>query len=333
MDLTNRTMQHVVGCILGALICGSVAAGTKTGDGIRGIVHINESFADIAAAHDPRTAPLLGLDFNFFQGANFAFGTVANEPSGSRVFLNAAGLGNGFGVDPDDYGLTAYKTSAKLARVNGGYDFTLKQMFVQQRAAGENPSLATGGGMLAQYALNDPTRDPSDTIDLQIKFQLSGLLRIAKSRSSDVFSLGLQYGASNADTGMTLTSQTGAFQGTAGGSRFTAGLFNPGLTHSTTDLGAELEIGYIGDLVVNFSVQNGTRFNTRLVSFLSTSGAPSGTGSFTFDSSDSFASHLAPAPGFESAQLTLVPEPASVALFVAGLVLVIGASRLRARQG
>ena len=335
MAMSNRLAQQVLAFTLGSMLAGAASAGTEhmKGDGIKGIAFPGQFLSGIADDHDLSTGPVHGLDLNFFRGSASVFGAVRSKPGRSRTFLNETGLESAFGVDPDDFGLVDYKNKTKFQRVNGGYDFTLQQLLSQQRVNGETLSMATGGGAWAQYTLSDPSRDPSAMLDLEASFQVQGRFSIDKTRAADLFSFNLQYGFSNADSGAAIMAGTGAFQGT-GVSQFALGLLNtPDFTRTVTDAGTKVDIDYLGDLKVNFSVRNGARFDASLLSFTALSGAPSGSGLFTFDALDTLGFNLEPAAGFESAQLTLVPEPASVLLFVVGLLLVGCATRSRARLG
>lgn len=331
--MSNRLVQQVLAYGLGLSLCGAASAGMDgmKGDGIKGIAFPNQFLSEVAGAHDLGTGPVHGIDLNLRLGSASAFGAVRNEPGRSRTFLNGMGLESAFGADADDFGLVDYQSKTKFKRVNGGYEFRLQQLLSQQRVNGEMPSLATGGGVWAQYLFSDPTRDPSAMLDLKVNFHFQGRFSIDKARPVDVFSLNLQYGFSDADSGATLRAGTGAFQGSTI-SQFALGLFDtPDFTRTVTDAGSRFDIDLAGDLEIELSLRNGTRFDASLVSFTALSGAPSGSGLFTFDSRDTLGFALEPAAGFESAQLTLVPKPASVLLMMVGLLFVAGATRMRAR--
>jgi hypothetical protein len=193
--------------------------------------------------------------------------------------------------------------------------------------------MATGGGAWAQYILSDPSRDPSAMLDLDVRFRIQGRFSIDKTRAADFFSFNLQYGFSNADSGAIIRAGTGAFQGNASTQSAVGLLDTPDFIRTVSDAGNRFHIDLAGDLKIELSLRNSTRFDASALSFTALSGAPSGSGLFTFDALDTVGFSLEPAAGFESAQLTLVPEPASALLFVVGLLLVGRVTRLRARLG
>lgn len=306
-------------CLLAATAAGASAGAVKTG--LVGVALLDTSFADVAGTHDPAAGPVYAVDVFANAGASFKMGTVIAKPDKDYTRLSEGGLplltfSNG--NDPlTAYGIQDFKASTK-ATVNGVHGIRSKLLLIQG-GIDSSKSISAGSGTLAQYQVVGP----QSIIEVQFTLAITGDIAIPDTRTGSVFSIGATFSITDI-AGAPLVTQTGVWQG-GHGSEFRAGLLNAaGITTSSSDADDVRTRSIAGDTSWIVSLPTDSYFNLQYTTYYTLSG-PAGEASdpVVIDLGDTVELTFGPGPGFEGAQLILIPEPATawLLLWAAGTFL------------